>query len=152
MKKRKQRHVKPPHYPPRVKLALIILVAFSLFSSLELVREIAAVDFGHLGKDPISLYDQRFKALRPLIESTEVVGYFTGLTPEQVKADSQALAAYYLTQYALAPVIVVNEEKRALLVGNFGSALAADSLRQRHNLEVLENLGNGLFLLKGEAP
>ncbi len=127
-----------------VGLALFV----GLASGLELFRGLAFSRRGRPTQDAVSVYLRRFEPLRPILAREETVGYFCGLSPAALKTDAQALAGYYLAQYALAPVIVANDLDRRVVVGNFGPGRVSPEGLRRFGLTAVRNLGNGVFLLE----
>ncbi len=71
-----------------------------------------------------------------------VVGYVED--PDETTDDG----AYYLTQYALAPLIVDHSPNHPLVVGNFSKLSGAPPPVK---LRVLKDFGNGVFLFAGEG-
>lgn len=132
----------------RVGAAVGLVLVVALASGLELLRGFALSQRGRPTRDAVSVYLRRFEPLKPFLVHEETVGYFCGLSPEALKADSRALAGYYLAQYALAPVIVANDLDRPVIVGNFGPGQASPEVLQRFGLTAVRNLGNNVFLLE----
>jgi len=93
---------------------------------------------GHFEQDSIaSRSDQRFAVLKTRLPAEGVVGYVG-------ESSDSATPDYYLTQYALAPLIVDNSTDHAIVIGNFPSSQAS---RIPRNLQLVDDLGNGVLLL-----
>ena len=90
--------------------------------------------------------DQRFGALKALLPERGVVGYLG-------ETGAAALGDYYLTQYALAPVVVDSSPNHRLVVGNFtGSQTGSPALGPRsENLRIVKDFGDGVLLLANEG-
>jgi hypothetical protein len=84
--------------------------------------------------------DQRFAELKGLLPEHGVVGYIGDST--------DPIADYYLTQYALAPLVVEHSLKHPLIVGNFPSSPARVA---EYNLRIIRDFGNGVLLLAPEG-
>jgi len=80
--------------------------------------------------------DQRFAALKSRLPASGVIGYIGG------PGDS-ATPDYYLTQYALAPLVVDHSPDHAMVIGNFPSS--PPSQIPAH-LRLVEDFGEGVFL------
>ena len=76
-------------------------------------------------RDPVTLHEERIGRLRGSLPSRGDIGYVTTLESEKLFSDEKAflnvehLAQYVLTQYTLAPLIVRNNPRFPLVVGNF---------------------------------
>jgi hypothetical protein len=105
--------------------------------------------------DEISAYERRFHDLRSALPDRGMVGYIgypepTGATP----SDSNAAALLHfrrllLAQYALAPIILVQNTEPELLVGNFipGAVPPAP-----HGFSLVRDFGDGLVLFRRSDP
>ena len=85
--------------------------------------------------------DIRFASLKAHLPSEGVVGYI-GETGESAVPD------YYLTQYALAPLVVDDSTGHAIVIGNFPSSQPSEI---PPNLRVVQDFGNGVLLLGGRS-
>jgi hypothetical protein len=86
--------------------------------------------------------DQRFSALKAVLPEWGVVGYIGEPGP-------LALGDYYLTQYALAPVVVDHSPNHDLVIGNFPNSVSRDL---PSNLQLKKDFGNGVLLFATSAP
>ena len=87
--------------------------------------------------------DQRFAALKAVLPRHGIVGYIG-----QSGSLSSTTGAYYLTQYALAPLVVDHSPHHALVVGNFPAS--PPDATELHDLKLLKDFGNGVWLLAGQ--
>lgn len=98
---------------------------------------------GHL-HDPYrvkQLSDERFADLEHALPRTGVVGYVGG-------SSTAALGDYYLTEYALAPLVVDYSTDHAIVIGNFPSEAAP---HVPDNLELIKDFGAGVFLFANKG-
>lgn len=130
--------------------AFATLIFFALLSNLQLFRQARDLDPKPLGRDEITLYEKRFEGLKNILLPHSVVGYISSKRVEDIRFDVTA-AEYYLTQYALAPVMVVYSQEPPLVVGNFHSAAAGVKVIAETNLILLKDFGNGVMLLSHET-
>ena len=120
---------------PRLVLASFLFVLCCLLSTGRMIFQ--APSPRHLRSDDISnRSDKRFAALRARLPASGVIGY-VGSTGDSATPD------YYLTQYALAPLVVDLSPNHSLVVGNFPSLPAAGI---PNNLRLVEDFGNGVML------
>lgn len=125
--------------PTRTTAAVVILIFCSLLSSARMIFKTPWP--GHAQADSIAARsDQRFALLKPRLPATGVVGYIGA-------AGDSATPDYYLTQYALAPLVVDNSADQAIVIGNFPLSQAP---RIPQNLQLIADFGNGVLLLAGK--
>ena len=75
-----------------------------------------------------------------------MVGYIAeAKRPGPFGIDAGYMTGHYLTQYALAPLIVVDSTAPTLVIGNFRSAEAERNAGDP-TLVVTQNFGDGVFL------
>jgi len=127
--------------PARTTTGIVLFVLCSLLSTLRIVWSAPnparpAVD------DIYSRSDQRFAVLKTRLPLRGVVGYIG-------ESGDSATPDYYLTQYALAPLVVERSSAHSFVVGNFPS-LSPKGIPL--NLRLVEDFGNGVLLFANEGP
>lgn len=125
----------------RVHVAVGLLVSLALLSGLRFLVQIAALARGAGGPDEVSLYDQRFAPVRRALPRLGTVGYLS----DRPDADRE----FFMTQYALAPVVVVADTRAPLVVGNFFDPDLALGLAAERRLALLQDFGAGVALYLG---
>jgi hypothetical protein len=109
----------------------------------------------HTGVDEISMYERRFDGLRRALPPTGVLGYLGYPDPTEPPSDSVPSPAllhfrrYLLAQYTLAPLLLVEDTTRALVVGNFEPG--ADPAPPA-GFETAGKFGDGLVLFRRSRP
>lgn len=130
------------------------LVAWALFGSaaylcIQFVRYTATPPTA----ESISAYEARFEALRPYLASQSVVGY---VSADEIHwpawGNRPAMRRYFLTQYALAPVIVSYDAQAEWYVANFESQAALATWLSTSDMRVVKYAGNGVALLERGKP
>lgn len=108
-----------------------------LLSSVRLIVDAPAASGLKPGSDDIARRsDQRFSALKSTLPERGVVGYIGEPGP-------LALGDYYLTQYALAPVVVDHSPIHDLVIGNFPHSPSGNA---PSNLQLKKDFGSGVLL------
>lgn len=126
----------PDSHSGRTRAGILLFVLCCLLSTGRILfqapspKRVAADDIAKRS-------DQRFAALKLRLPASGVIGYIG-------EPGDRAVPDYYLTQYALAPLVVDQSPDHAIVIANFPSA-AASEIPQ--NLRVVENFGNGVLLL-----
>jgi hypothetical protein len=134
----------------RTRAGLALVLLYALASSAAWIR-LAATAPARAGSDEISSYERRFLELRTALPPHGVVGYVgdpdpEGATPAQRNATSLLhFKRYLLAQYALAPVVLIENTEPELVVGNFDPG-SRPSLPRGFQIE--RDFGNGLVLLR----
>lgn len=132
---------------PRALGAVLFVSAVSLFSAARLFVGVSDY-YPHAPKpDSITEFTSRFSTLRTMLPNRGVIGYITdpGVSP----ADANAKAEFYLTQYALAPVIVSASPDSHYVIGNFHQPISTGSLQDR-GFKLIREFGSGIALLENE--
>ncbi len=101
-----------------------------------------------VGGDEVTWHEQRLAKLRAALPPSEsAVGY---VSERQVTAtDIAAMKEFVLTVYALTPVRVELDTRHRYVVGNFGDG--KPHIPEDAHLVVLEDFGDGVYLLRGEG-
>jgi hypothetical protein len=118
-------------------IATLIFILCLLLSTVRIVTN--APNPTRLHTDNIAKRsDQRFAALRAALPSQGVVGYIGA-------SGSAAVGDYYLTQYALVPLVVDYSPNHPLVIGNFPVSLPPTRLPSAH-LQLVKDFGDGVLL------
>jgi hypothetical protein len=124
-----------------------LIIIFSLYYNFRDIKKEIKNFVKSKGTDEITIYEERFSGLLELLPKQGVVGYISD------KFDDPNLdaKAFFLTQYALAPTIVVREKIRPMVVGNFENSEIRTEEYEKNGLSLYKDFNNGvmLFVLKG---
>ncbi|HEY9869453.1 MAG TPA: hypothetical protein V6D08_09840 [Candidatus Obscuribacterales bacterium] len=108
--------------------------------------------FGYPLADEISLWDKRFAELKGTLPVDRSIGYLSDLPPRDANgSDLTYFKHFFLTLYALAPCNFDLSDERPLVLGNFQSSHIGKRIASERHLKILQDLGNGVMLLKREA-
>ncbi|NIN70721.1 MAG: hypothetical protein GTO46_02055 [Gemmatimonadetes bacterium] len=140
----------------RAALAATVFLALAgsveaLYQTVELHRDSRAATPA-VGARRTGSQDQRLRPLREHLPPRGVVGYASDGWSGNAFTTVEALQDYFLTQYALAPVIVLRGADFPIVVGNYPADSAAEQAAGRTypaGLVVRRNLGEGVLLLEG---
>ena len=136
----------------RIVAGVTLLVLVSLFSTVKLTKPADQFVYKFTGiteivPDDVTLYETRFSTLRKLLPRHGTVGY---VTDQAGLGDIAAHEKYLTVRYVLAPVLVENSPRHALVVGNITRPTTdlKNFLREK-NVVLLKDLGDGVLLLQG---
>lgn len=133
-------------YATRIKTGSLLLLALTpLLTNLKYFGVNRTVDLSAIGKDQITLEENRFTEIRKVLPARGVVGYVN----DETDID-EGTRKYYVTQYAIAPLIVVRGADRPLVVGDF-SANGQRLPAPLENRTLIKDFGNGILLFGEEA-
>jgi len=165
------------NYSVRAKFGVILIMLFALYANLgSLIQGIKSYS-NFSGTDTITAYENRFQGLKRMLPSRGVVRYVTDdksyrkkfkqlrknlppfdITsnvsdewPHKVFLGSGPLAGYFLTQYAISPVILVNAIDCDLVVGNFLESTSIENYSSDENLVLIKDFGENVILFHREA-
>ena len=94
--------------------------------------------------DQITIYENRFIELKDFLQNSLAVGYISDYDDNSKENG----LAYSMTQYVLAPVILVRGIKRNFIVGNFQSANPDVKACEKENLSLIMDFGSGVILFE----
>ena len=94
--------------------------------------------------DPISIYESRFIELKAFLQNNLVVGYISDYDDNS----NEDGIAFSMTQYVLAPIILVRGIKCHFIVGNFQSARPDVKVYEKENLSLIMDFGEGVILFE----
>ena len=124
---------------PRMKCAILLFTICCLLSTIRILRE--APNPAHITRDDVSKKsDERFAAVKTRLPASGVIGYLG-------ESGNSSTPDYYLTQYALAPLVVDRSSHHAIVIGNFPLSRPSDL---PPNLRLVEDCGSGVLLFAGE--
>jgi hypothetical protein len=132
----------------RLRIALLVLLLYVGASVLGWLNRAAEPAPGP-GQDEVSLYERRFQELRTVLPEGGVVGYqghpdLTTALPGQGLAHLH-VRQFLLTQYALAPVLLIEGTEPEFVVGNFDPGAVP---LPPQGLRVVRDFGNGVVLFR----
>jgi hypothetical protein len=136
----------------RAKAGAILLVLLTGYAVLNLLIQSIRLYAELPADDPVSLHEVRIGQIKGSLPSSGAVGYLSSMENEKIFAFEKSfrnveyLAQYVLTQYTLAPLIVRNTPKSALVVGNFLDGPPPEGLIEKNSLTPLRDFGEGLLL------
>jgi hypothetical protein len=94
--------------------------------------------------DQITIYEKKFTELKEVLQNHLTVGYVSDYDDNS----NEDGIAYGMTQYVLAPIILVRGIKRNFIVGNFHSAKPNVKAYEKENLSLYRDFGNGVILFE----
>jgi GT2 family glycosyltransferase len=131
----------------RVTAGVLLIVVYAALSNARWVYTAwRAAVAGQV--DDISAYERRFDVLRGHLPARGVVGYFDGL--DSASFTSSEFKRFVLTQYAIAPTLLVRDSFPELVIANFRPGI--DSVRIPPPFELVHDFGDGLLLLRRPTP
>lgn len=128
------------------KIVIIFVILTILFISIE---QITLLLKKPKTKDEIILLEieNKFKVFKKFLSKHNIVGY---ITDHNFENDNKInyVQEFYLIQYTLSPVIIVQNSTYPLVIGNFHEAIDVNKIVKEKNLTILKDFNNGLFLFK----
>lgn len=134
------------------RILLGLIAAASVYASFGNLRSTS--DLGSTTEDPVAAWEVRFEPLRKRLPFVRgVVGYISDASvPGAVYDRANDEGEYTLTQYALAPIVIVRGLDQEWNVANLSpEAFRLWSAEEHPGLDI-EPLGRGLYLLHRTGP
>lgn len=132
-------------YPVRVRIGVLSVIFFALLSSGLALRQALDPPPWAVAQDEISRYEARFRLLRSALPREGIAGYLS--EPWRPPHDLDWLKGFFLTQYALAPLVVVDGTAPPFVIGNFRSADPERDIADP-TLVLVRDFGNGVLLFR----
>ena len=101
----------------RACVGLLLLLGYAALSDARWIYRAARGIAAAGQQDDVSRYDQRFRKLEQALPARGVIGYTSGAQADAFT--SEDFRRFLLTEYALAPRLVVNDTAPEWVVGNF---------------------------------
>ncbi|OGI25816.1 MAG: hypothetical protein A2287_06765 [Candidatus Melainabacteria bacterium RIFOXYA12_FULL_32_12] len=95
------------------------------------------------GKQDIIFFDRRFSLVKSFLPPGSVVGYIS----DSYKSDNMD---YFLTQFALNPLIISNKSNNEIFIGNFRS-VNYRNICLNNGFEIIKDFGGGVILLRKKS-
>lgn len=130
----------------RAGVAVLLVLLYASASTARWVHW-AAARTTRTGQDEISTYERRFEQLRSALPARGVIGYLGH--PDAHAAALLHFRLYLLTQYTLAPLLLIESTEPDLVVGNFD---AGPLPPVPAGFQVLRDFGEGLVLYRRSSP
>lgn len=128
----------------KVKIGILLIILSALSQNLLMLGDGIRKYRKSPDIDNVTLHENRFIGLKKFLPTHGVVGYVTDQHPDN------ATGEYYLTQYALSPVIIANETARSFIIGNFHKSINIDEISKNADLILIQELDNGVILFKNK--
>ncbi|MGD0917041.1 MAG: hypothetical protein ABSB22_11345 [Thermodesulfobacteriota bacterium] len=123
-----------------ITLSALLSNSFTFWKAIEQYRKSP-------NEDEITAYEKRFRMMKSILPPHGVVGYVADIADQQ---SAQWYMEYFLTQYVLSPVIVVNETSRHLVIGNFHGPINSYHVPYDAHLVTVREFDNGVILFKNK--
>lgn len=130
--------------PIRAKIAVGILVLVALISNIRLLSRTLRSHPDLFAADEITRHEDRLAEVKECLPSYGVVGY----AGDEHFGDREQEMSFYATQYALAPLIVVNAIDREWVVGCFRGDALLPQTGAGSDLILVKDLSNGVRLFR----
>jgi hypothetical protein len=128
----------------RHQFAVLALAALALASSCWWLLDLVGDYTRNAGTFGVEAFDNRFTNLRNTVTPNTVFGYISD-NPERTQVNQ---AEYYLTQYALAPAVVIESPNAQLVVANTHTPTPNVAALKSNNLALIQDFGNGVLLCR----
>lgn len=128
----------------RSVLVPLVMMAFATASTTRFLSG-TIERYRHRSPNTVGVPDAAISRLRSTVPEGEALGFISdGTDPEIVGK------RLYGVTYSLAPLLVENTANRRFVIGDFRSISNIPISLGQHRLRVVQDLGNGLFLLAAQ--
>jgi len=134
------------------QVMLVGIVVASIYFGFQNLR--TAIAIGNLNSDPVTKWEVRFNAVKKLLPFKRgVVGYLTNSdVPGAIYDANNEQGEYTLTQYTMAPIILVRGDNEEWTIANLNSKAFQIWSQSNHGEFYVVPLNDNLYLLHRVAP
>jgi hypothetical protein len=124
-------------------VGLLLVLAYAAVSDVRWIyRAAQGVRDAHV-VDSISSYERRYRELKQALPHEGVIGYVSA----GQQFGTEDFRRFLLTEYALAPLVLINDTTPDLIVGNFHPD-SVPSAPPAPDLRLVRDFGDGVWLLR----
>lgn len=139
--------MRPTMPDTRAWVAAILIAAASLLPTFALLTQLDAVlTVSAAPPDGVTAFEQRLAPMTVAVQGRAVVGYYWP-APEVPLTPTEA-AHLYLSQYSLAPTLLVDDPSSSLMIADAAFRSERGPFLVPKGFAIVRDFGNGLFLLK----
>lgn len=124
----------------RVVMGLLLIIVPGLLTSWKIAAK-SMEEYSAGGQNEVMAYEQRYAEMKKVLPVVGKIGYLTDLTDQPV-SDAKKNADYCITQYVLAPVLLIRGTSPKLIIANMHQ-----EPNFAENLSIVNDFRGGLFLL-----
>ena len=128
-------------YASRATVTLGLLILLIFVSNLYFVFSQDLLHMPPIYSDQVSVYQKRFESLKQALPRRALLGYIGDRDP-------QANRRYYLTRYALAPLVIASTDSLPVIVGDFHDLDSARVIPKHNRLVLVQEFGDGVQLFQ----
>jgi hypothetical protein len=132
--------------PVRLYIGCGLLLLFAYTSSAILLKKSITGEIKPSFNAEIALLKTKLESVKPYLPLQGIIGYID--THENVLTSVEAARTFILTQYILAPLIVVRDTDQDIVLGNFNRRNAGLRIAREYGLYCIKDFGSGLMLLQ----
>jgi|WetSurMetagenome_2_1015567.scaffolds.fasta_scaffold146141_3 hypothetical protein len=135
---------------------LLILCGIALFSNVQLFFSVwKSWNLSAINQDPSTLWENRIEAVRDDLPEEGELGYISEMDiPGMAYNAIDTNEEYVLTQYYLAPRLLIRGKNYPYVIGNLAdlNVESTTQLEELTGLEFVASYGNGIYLFRGTQP
>ena len=87
---------------------------------------------------------RRFEKIKDILPEQGIIGYFTN---KEYSADDDT-RFYFLTQYALAPLIILRSTKPQVIIADVNDSFNIFEFSKKYNCRLLKNFDDGILVFR----
>jgi hypothetical protein len=99
-------------------------------------------------EDSPERYLQRFAPAREVLPSHGVVGFIADFPSEEIQPSLEYSRRWYLTQYSMNPLIVLNSTRQDNILGDVRNPEALERIKASGKFAIIQDFGEGVFLFR----
>ena len=127
-----------------IHLVFIVVILDVLIGNFRDIRK-ELIHFNNRNiENKVTHHVRRFEKIKDKLPGQGILGYFTN---REYSIDDDAMF-FYLTQYALSPLIIVRSTKSKLIIADVSDSFNSIEFSIKYNCYLLKNFGDGILLFR----
>jgi hypothetical protein len=134
-------------------VALVLLIWGAFYSCFTSTMSAIQANNGIPGEDMVSAWEKRLRKSRLLLPNNGIIGYMADWDlPDKSFASKDQQIEFLLSQYTLAPLILVRGTDHKVIFGNFGDTgdpTRINKISSTLGIELITTASNEFFIFQG---
>ena len=127
-----------------IHLVFIILILDILVGNVKEITKEYRKHYSNNTENTESQHVLRLEKIKDVLPEEGFIGYFTN----KKYSPGDDARFYFLTQYALSPLIIIRDKKQQILIADVDESFDVIEFCKKHNYSIVKDSGRGIIVLR----